>query len=137
MLSLLLNADLFDPSPRGRAHLLVAGESIVWIGTEKPSLPKGLAREWDLGGRRVIPGLIDGHVHLTGGGGEAGPHTRVPPVALSRLTLGGVTTAVGRAGHRRRDPHAGGAGRPSPAASTPRGSPPTASPADITCRPRP
>jgi beta-aspartyl-dipeptidase (metallo-type) len=43
----------------------------------------------------VIPGLIDGHVHFTGGGGEAGPHTRVPPVAISRLTRGGVTTAVG------------------------------------------
>ena len=95
MLSLLLNADIFDPAPRGRAHLLVAGESIVWIGSERPSLPKGLAREWNLDGRRVIPGLIDGHVHLTGGGGEAGPQTRVPPVALSRLTLGGVTTAVG------------------------------------------
>jgi beta-aspartyl-dipeptidase (metallo-type) len=95
MLTLLLNADLFDPSPRGRAHLIVAGETIVWIGSEQPSLPRGLAREWDLEGRRVIPGLIDGHVHLTGGGGEAGPHTRVPPVALSRLTRGGVTTAVG------------------------------------------
>ncbi len=95
MLSLLLNADLFDPAPRGRAHLLVAGESIAWIGGERPALPKGMAREWDLGGRRVIPGLVDGHVHLTGGGGEAGPETRVPPVALSRLTLGGVTTAVG------------------------------------------
>jgi beta-aspartyl-dipeptidase (metallo-type) len=95
MLSLLINADLYDPSPRGRAHLLVAGETIAWIGAEKPSLPRGLAREWDLEGRRVIPGLIDGHVHLTGGGGEAGPQTRVPPVALSRLTRGGVTTAVG------------------------------------------
>jgi beta-aspartyl-dipeptidase (metallo-type) len=95
MLSLLSNADLYDPSPRGRAHLLVAGDTIVWIGAERPSLPRGLAREWDLEGRRVIPGLIDGHVHLTGGGGEAGPHTRVPPVAISRLTRGGVTTAVG------------------------------------------
>ena len=51
--------------------------------------------EHDLEGRRVIPGLIDGHVHLTGGGGEAGPNTRVPPLGLSRLTAGGVTTAVG------------------------------------------
>jgi beta-aspartyl-dipeptidase (metallo-type) len=95
MLSLLLNADLHDPSPRGRAHLLVAGETIVWIGTDRPSLPRGLAHERDLEGRRVIPGLIDCHVHLTGGGGEAGPHTRVPPVTLSRLTRGGITTAVG------------------------------------------
>ncbi|MBA2459320.1 MAG: beta-aspartyl-peptidase [Gemmatimonadales bacterium] len=96
MIHLLLNAELYDPEPRGRTHLLVAGETIVWTGTDAPALPRGLnAREHDLGGRRVIPGLIDGHVHLTGGGGEAGPHTRVPPLALSRLTAGGVTTAIG------------------------------------------
>jgi len=96
MIHLLLNAELYDPEPRGRTHLLVAGETIVWTGTDAPALPRGLnAREHDLDGRRVIPGLIDGHVHLTGGGGEAGPHTRVPPLALSRLTAGGVTTAIG------------------------------------------
>jgi beta-aspartyl-dipeptidase (metallo-type) len=95
-MELLRNADLYDPAARGRANLLIAGESIVWVGTEVPSLPAALnVRDRDLEGRRVIPGFIDGHVHLTGGGGEAGPHTRVPPVALSRLTAGGVTTAVG------------------------------------------
>ena len=96
MLHLLSDADLYDPAPRGRRHLLVAGESIVWVGAERPELPAAIGvEETNLGGRRVIPGLIDGHVHLTGGGGEAGPHTRVPPLALSRLTAGGVTTAVG------------------------------------------
>jgi beta-aspartyl-dipeptidase (metallo-type) len=96
MIELLRNAELYDPEPRGRRHLLVAGERIVWIGTAVPALDKSLrVSERDLGGRRVIPGLIDGHVHLTGGGGEAGPHTRVPPVPLSRLTAGGVTTAIG------------------------------------------
>ena len=95
-LSLLRNAELYDPAPLGRRHLLVAGETVVWVGRELPALDRSLeVAEVDLGGRRVIPGLIDGHVHLTGGGGEAGPETRVPPVALSRLTLGGVTTAVG------------------------------------------
>lgn len=96
MIQLLLNAELYDPEPRGRTHLLVAGETIVWTGADAPALPRELnPREHDLGGRRIIPGLIDGHVHLTGGGGEAGPHTRVPPVGLSRLTAGGVTTAIG------------------------------------------
>jgi beta-aspartyl-dipeptidase (metallo-type) len=95
-MQLLQNADLYDPEPKGRAHLLIAGETILWIGTEVPVLPRSLGvTEHDLEGRRVIPGLIDGHVHLTGGGGEAGPETRVPPLALSRLTAGGVTTAVG------------------------------------------
>jgi len=96
MLTLLRNAELYDPEPRGLRHLLVAGERVLWAGKDVPALDRSLqVEEADLGGRRVIPGLIDGHVHLTGGGGEAGPETRVPPVALSRLTLGGVTTAVG------------------------------------------
>ena len=82
MISLLRNAELYDPSPRGRRNLLVAGERIAWIGRDIPALDRALGvEELDLGGCRVIPGLIDGHVHLTGGGGEAGPHTRVPPVA--------------------------------------------------------
>ena len=96
MLQLLRNADLYDPEHIGRAHLLVARESIVWVGASVPALPGSLGvTEIDLEGRRLIPGLIDGHVHLTGGGGEAGPNTRVPPIALSRLTAGGVTTAIG------------------------------------------
>ncbi len=99
MIQLIRNAELYNPEPRGRAHLLVAGERIVWVGGELPALPRGLgAIETDLGGRRVIPGLIDGHVHLTGGGGEAGPRTRVPPLGLSRLTGSGVTTAIGLLG---------------------------------------
>src|SRR4026208_1455145 len=94
-MELLLNADLYDPEPRGRAHLLALGESIAWVGTSRPDLPTSLGvPEHDLEGRRVIPGLIDGHVHLTGGGGEAGPNTRVPPLGLSRLTPGGGTTAL-------------------------------------------
>jgi beta-aspartyl-dipeptidase (metallo-type) len=99
MIHLLRNAELYDPEPRGRAHLLVAGERLVWVGTEVPALPASLGvTEHDLEGRRVVPGLIDGHVHLTGGGGEAGPNTRVPPLGLSRLTSGGVTTVVGLLG---------------------------------------
>jgi len=93
-LTLLLNAELFDPEPCGRVHLLVGGERVLWVGREVPAVGVPV-EEHDLGGRRVIPGLIDCHVHLTGGGGEAGPETRVPPVALSRMTTGGVTTAIG------------------------------------------
>ena len=99
MIHLLRNAELYDPEPRGRAHLLVAGERVVWVGTEVPPLPVSLGvNEHDLEGRLVLPGLIDGHVHLTGGGGEAGPNTRVPPLGLSRMTSGGVTTVIGLLG---------------------------------------
>ena len=66
------------------------------IDTDLPVLPRRLPHEEiDLDGLFVMPGLIDAHVHLTGGGGEAGPETRVPPVELSHLTKAGVTTCVG------------------------------------------
>ena len=53
------------------------------------------ASERDLGGRRLIPGFIDGHAHVTGGGGESGFKTRVPPVPLGHFTSAGVTSVVG------------------------------------------
>lgn len=103
---LLLDATLFTPAPRGRCDLLIAGERIAWIGPASgaAALPRelrdGLERHLgvttlDLRGRRVIPGLIDGHTHLTGGGGEGGFKNRVPPVVLSKFTRGGITTVVG------------------------------------------
>jgi beta-aspartyl-dipeptidase (metallo-type) len=96
MLHLLRNAELYAPELRGRQHLLIGGGTILWIGAEPPALDASLGvAELDLEGRRVIPGLIDAHAHLTGGGGEAGYETRVPPVPLSRFTSAGVTTVIG------------------------------------------
>lgn len=96
MLQLLRKANVFAPEPLGVCDLLIAGERVVWMGARLDALPASLAvEEHDLGGRIVIPGLVDGHAHLTGGGGEAGPHTRVPAPPLSRYTMAGVTTAVG------------------------------------------
>ena len=40
MIELLRNAELYDPEPRGRRNLLVAGERIVWVGAELPSLDR-------------------------------------------------------------------------------------------------
>ena len=54
----------------------------------------------DLSGQILCPGFIDQHVHLIGGGGEAGPTTRTPEVALSRLTEAGITVSGWPAGHR-------------------------------------
>jgi beta-aspartyl-dipeptidase (metallo-type) len=46
----------------------------------------------------VTPGFVDAHVHVTGGGGEAGPETAAPAPELSAYTLAGVTTVVGLLG---------------------------------------
>jgi len=48
-----------------------------------------------MGGRRIVPGFVDGHAHLTGGGGESGYASRVPPVPLTHYTQAGVTSVVG------------------------------------------
>jgi len=97
------NADVYAPRASGLRNLLIGGGRILWIGShdELPELPGALraaAETLDLDGARLIPGLIDAHVHVTGGGGEAGFHTRVPPVPLTRFTMSGVTTVVGLLG---------------------------------------
>jgi len=100
---LIRNADVFAPRPLGLQTLLIGGGQILWMGpgSQSPDLPAAFAATFttlDLAGKRLIPGLIDGHVHVTGGGGEAGFKTRVPPVPLTRFSLAGVTTVVGLLG---------------------------------------
>jgi len=46
----------------------------------------------------AIPGFIDHHVHFNGAGGEGGPKNRTPPLQLTDLTKGGITSAVGLLG---------------------------------------
>lgn len=48
--------------------------------------------------KKLIPGLVDNHVHITGGGGEGSFKTRVPEITLSKLIEGGITTVVGLLG---------------------------------------
>lgn len=98
-LLLLCNARVYAPEACGVRHLLLGGGRILWIGADAMELPAALGADViDLEGRRLIPGLIDGHVHVTGGGGEAGFRSRVPPQMLSRFTSAGITTVVGLLG---------------------------------------
>ena len=95
----LKNAELFAPAALGLRYLLLGGGRILWIGERWQDLPADLGVETlDLEGRRLIPGLIDGHVHVTGGGGEAGFRTRVPGLSLSDYTAQGITTVIGLLG---------------------------------------
>ncbi len=95
---MLRNALVFAPAPLGLCDLVIGGGQILAMGAALPPLPSALAVEVDLAGARIIPGLIDGHVHVTGGGGEAGFASRVAPVVLSDLTRAGITTVVGLLG---------------------------------------
>lgn len=91
---LLKNADIYAPEPAGRADILVAGGRIVLVapGIDVPGPP---CERVDASGLAAVPGFIDGHVHIAGGGGEGGCATRTPELALSDAIRGGITTVVG------------------------------------------
>ncbi len=96
---LLRDAEVFAPEAIGRRHLLIGGGRILAIFAADAESPRGLALEVvDLDGARLLPGFIDGHVHVTGGGGEGGFATRIPPLPLSRYTHSGVTSVIGLLG---------------------------------------
>ncbi len=68
-MTLLLNADVYAPEHLGHQHILIGGGTLLYIGRDRPSFPAYLGvEEIDLEGRRVIPGLIEGHCLITGGG---------------------------------------------------------------------
>ncbi len=95
MLQILTNAHVFAPEDIGVCHLAIAGGRIVAASEDLEAVSAPHAIVTDIGGRRLLPGFIDGHAHVTGGGGESGFKSRVPPVPLSALTGAGVTSVVG------------------------------------------
>ena len=95
MLELLKNARVFSPADRGLCDLLIGGGRVLAIESAGGGLAAEPAAVTDLEGRSLVPGFIDGHAHITGGGGESGFASRVPPVPISRFTSAGVTSVVG------------------------------------------
>jgi beta-aspartyl-dipeptidase (metallo-type) len=96
MFNLLTNAQVFAPRALGLKTVLTCAGKIVYIGDEKPTLDPALQVETtDLQGASLVPGLIDGHTHITGGGGESGPASRVPAPFLGHFTRAGVTSMIG------------------------------------------
>lgn len=95
MWELLKNAKIFSPEYSEDTDVLIVGMSIAAIG-KNLSLPDFVEGEViDLHGKLLVPGFIDAHVHICGGGGEAGPTSRTPELQLSQLTRAGTTTVVG------------------------------------------
>ena len=94
---LIKNAEVYAPEHLGRKDVLVCNEKIECVEDSISELPVE-CEVMDAEGRMLIPGLIDQHVHVTGGGGEGSFHTRTPELEVSELVKGGITTVIGLLG---------------------------------------
>ena len=96
-MKLLKNAHVYAPQDLGVRDVLIGGSSILMVDKDLSlNIPK--LEIIDLKGHILAPGFIDHHVHVTGGGGEAGYHSRTPEITLSELVKYGITTVVGLLG---------------------------------------
>jgi beta-aspartyl-dipeptidase (metallo-type) len=87
--------ELFAPESLGRRDVLLAGTRVAAIGATLTVPGDWPVDVVDAKGLRMIPGLIDAHVHIAGGGGEGGPATRTPELRLGQLRDGAITTVIG------------------------------------------
>jgi beta-aspartyl-dipeptidase (metallo-type) len=95
MFKLIRNGELYTPDKIGMKDILIAGNKIATIAPHGsiPDFP-GLEKI-NAEGKRITPGFVDGHIHLLGAGGGAGPDSRSTAVHLSTLVRAGVTTCIG------------------------------------------
>lgn len=95
-LTLLKNCDVYAPQHLGYQDILLVGDRIGKIAPHIAIDTVPFSVEViDVDGKKVVPGFIDPHVHMIGGGGEAGFYSRVPEITLSGIISAGITTLVG------------------------------------------
>jgi beta-aspartyl-dipeptidase (metallo-type) len=83
-------------------EVLIAGGKIIEIsaesGSNRTQVDGPVVTDIDATGCIVLPGFVDLHMHVAGGGGEAGFKSRTPDAQLSELVDSSVTTFVGITG---------------------------------------
>ena len=95
MFKLLKNGHVYSPEDLGVKDILLWEDRVIKIG-EGLKIPEGFeGAEFDLSGKIIIPGIVDTHVHITGGGGEGGFTTRTSEITFEEIAEAGVTTLVG------------------------------------------
>ncbi|ADU31244.1 beta-aspartyl-peptidase [Evansella cellulosilytica] len=96
MITVVKNGEVYAPHYVGQKDVLIIGGRIAAI--DEDIHIQGISEHTEIvnaTGKIVAPGLIDGHVHITGGGGEGSFRTRTPELQLSDCIKGGITTVVG------------------------------------------
>ena len=96
MLKIIKNGEVYAPHYLGKKDILIIGDKIGFI-SDNLNVPDNFVdiEVIDATNSYVVPGFIDSHVHICGGGGEGSYKTRTPEIQLTDITLGGVTTVVG------------------------------------------
>lgn len=86
---------VYTPELLGCRDVLIAGDRIIKI-SETP-IDTGTLEVTVVEGRGhiLVPGFIDSHVHICGGGGEGGFKSRTPELRMTEMIQAGVTTVVG------------------------------------------
>ena len=97
MITIIRNIKIYKPEYVGIKDVLIIDGKIANIGENIQVELNGNVEvvEIDGSGKLLVPGFIDSHVHILGGGGEGGFATRTPEATLTSLTTAGVTTVVG------------------------------------------
>src|SRR3989338_1710971 len=85
---LISNARIVSPGGTYRGHVYVEGGQIAAITKEKDA---GARREIDAGGRHIIPGMVDEHVHMMDPGFTDREDWTRGTQAAAR---GGITTVI-------------------------------------------
>lgn len=95
LLKLIKNVEVYAPQFLGKKDILIAADKIGAI-KDKIKIDSNLDIEIIEGnGKILIPGFIDSHVHIVGGGGEGGYQTRTPEIMLIEIIRSGITTVIG------------------------------------------
>ncbi len=97
MFKLIKNAHVYSPADIGIKDILICNDKIIEIKDNIDFSHENL-EIINATGKVIIPGIIDQHIHIIGGGGEGGFKSRVPEVMLGDLIKSGITTVVGLLG---------------------------------------
>lgn len=98
MFKLIRSVECYAPEYLGIQDILIAFDKIAWI---MPGIPVNCLPQLEViecEGKIACPGFIDQHVHISGGGGEQGPQSSIPPIEAQALSGAGITTVVGLLG---------------------------------------
>ncbi len=96
MMTLIQKGLVFAPQPLGKKDVLILDDKIGAISEPGKIKVHGVDFHLvDASEKIVIPGFIDSHVHILGGGGEGGPATRAPEIKIEEIISSGVTTVIG------------------------------------------